>query len=333
MWKFEFWYPYFLLLSFLFFVFILFLFFKEKKKIISFSWYEDLKKIYKKDSFLYFLFFVSLFFIFLFFTFIFAEPRILNVKETESKNWIDIALILDVSYSMEANDLKPSRIEVAKKVISDFISKLHSDRVWVVLFAWKPFTSVPLSFDYNFLKDFITMTKTSTIDQRNFDLQGTAMGDALLLGTSLFEKDKEENKRQKIIILVTDGAANKWIDPNIALKLVKEKNIKVYTIWVWWLWKTYLETIDNFWNSQNIEIDWVDEKSLKNIALSTNGKYYRAISLDTLASIFNDIWKLEKTKQEVKHIKVNKEIYDIFTVWILFFMGILFFTHFRNIKF
>lgn len=333
MWKFEFWYPYFLLLSFLFFVFILFLFLKEKKKIISFSWYEDLKKIYKKDSFLYFLFFVSLFFIFLFFTFIFAEPRILNVKETESKNWIDIALILDVSYSMEANDLKPNRIEVAKKVISDFISKLHSDRVGVVLFAWKPFISVPLSFDYNFLKDFITMTKTSTIDQRNFDLQGTAMGDALLLGTSLFEKDKEENKRQKIIILVTDGAANKWIDPNIALKLVKEKNIKVYTIWVWWLWKTYLETIDNFWNSQNIEIDWVDEKSLKNIALSTNGKYYRATSLDTLASIFNDIWKLEKTKQEVKHIKVNKEIYDIFTVWILFFMGILFFTHFRNIKF
>jgi Ca-activated chloride channel homolog len=332
MWNFEFLHPYFLFLIPIFFFLLAILFFQTRKKMTSFSAFADLKAVYKNHSFFYFLFLGTIFFIFTLFCFLFADPRIINIKEKESKNGIDIAIVLDVSYSMETADLKPNRIEVAKKVIYDFLDKIRTDRVGIILFAGKPFTSVPLTFDYGFLKQFIQNTNTEIIDQRNFDLQGTAIGDALILGNSLLEKDEQDKKREKIIILLTDGSANKWINPDLALKLSLEKNIKVYTIWVWGLEQTSLQIIDSFWGVQNIQIDGIDEKALKKIASTTGGEYYRATSLSALESIFQTISKLEKRKIETSKLKTSKEMYDIFVYLLLFSFWILFFLHFKNLK-
>lgn len=75
--------------------------------------------------------------------------------ETQKKNGVDIEIVFDLSYSMIATDITPSRIEVAKKVLHDFIGELSSDRVGMVLFAGQAFASVPLTYDYDFLQEFI----------------------------------------------------------------------------------------------------------------------------------------------------------------------------------
>lgn len=73
--------------------------------------------------------------IFVFYILLFANPNISNKTETISKNGIDIVVVLDISTSIEATDLEPNRIEIAKKVLREFINKQETNRVWLVIFA------------------------------------------------------------------------------------------------------------------------------------------------------------------------------------------------------
>ena len=82
-----------------------------------------------------------------------ADPHTTNTQDSISKNGIDIAIALDLSKSMEAQDLTPSRMEAAKFVVEKFIKELSSDRAGLVVFAGKPYTSVPLTFDYSILEE------------------------------------------------------------------------------------------------------------------------------------------------------------------------------------
>lgn len=258
---------------------LIYLFLRNKNKL-DFLYYEDLKKIYWKSSFFYILFFILITSICIIFVFILANPNKENTSKTILKNWIDIILIFDVSYSMDATDLNPSRIEVARWVISTFLWWLKTDRVWVIVFSWKPFVSIPLTFDYSFLKEYVSKITTSIIAQNSWNLQWTALWDAILMWSYLF--DKKNIEREKVMIIVTDWEANKWLPPDLALKLLKEKNIKTYTIWVWWLEKTFVNVSDNFWNKIKVEIWWIDEITLKKIAVETWWKYFRANSNEVL---------------------------------------------------
>ncbi len=274
-----------------------YLFFSKKNKL-KFSFFKDLENIYKKNNFFYYLFFFLLIFISIFYVVILANPNIKNTKEEIIKNWIDIVLVFDISYSMEAKDLFPSRVELAKTVIFSFLEKLKNDRVWLVVFAWKPFTSIPLTYDYKFLQEYIKSVSTNTINQNNPNLRWTAIWDAILMWTNLFDKDSKD--REKTMILLTDWDANKWLSPLTALKLLKEKNIKTYTIWIWEL------------NSKDY-----NEEILKKIANETSWKFYRASSNKIFYQVFDDISKLEK-----KEIKT--EIKRIFTTSYDFFYNVIF---------
>jgi Ca-activated chloride channel family protein len=104
-----------------------------------------------------------------------ANPSSINTSQIEKKNGIDIEILFDISYSMKAEDLSPNRLEIAKDTLVNFISQISSDRVGLTIFAGKPFTSVPITFDYNFLKDYIKNIDVDTINQAYTYLQGTAM--------------------------------------------------------------------------------------------------------------------------------------------------------------
>ncbi|MDR1944759.1 MAG: VWA domain-containing protein [Candidatus Peribacteria bacterium] len=139
--------------------------YRKQKKSISFLFFEDLKKIYKKNNFLFYFKIFLLILIFFFYILLFANPNISNKTETISKNGIDIVLALDISTSMEATDLEPNRIESAKKIISEFIEKQETNRVGLVVFAGKPFLSIPLTFDYDILTETIENISTNNINQ------------------------------------------------------------------------------------------------------------------------------------------------------------------------
>lgn len=305
------------------------LFSRRKQRSFEFSWFEELKKVFRSDSLSYKYYFSLITLAFLLFICLLASPYKRFTEETVEKNGIDIEILFDISYSMTATDLKPSRIDVAKQVFSDFVDGLTSDRVGMIVFAGRPFTSFPLTFDYNFIKEYLKTLTVDTINQWVSGLQWTAIGDAIILGESAFWK--EEN-RQKIMILLTDGEANRWMNPISAIKYLKDKNIKAYTIWVGKTEKTFVTATDIFWNPQKVEVWGVDEESLKEIANQTWGKYYRATSSDALKQIIAEIGKLEKTKIEAKKT-MYEHPYETPFLWLLLLVlwgiGIL---SFRKVK-
>lgn len=322
---------YYLFFLLLFVVLVIFLYKKWTKKIF-FNHFEDLLSVYKSNCFYYFFYFVLIFFVFVLYTIIFSNLYIKDTIEKVNKNWIDIEIVIDVSYSMDASDLKPSRIEVSKLVIKDFLSKLSWDRVWVIVFAWQPFSSVPLSFDYDFLNRYISNISSNLFDQTNIDLQWTSTWDAILLAIDSLLSDKKNLDREKIIILISDWEANKWIDPKLASKLAKEKNIKIYTIWVWWKEKTYIDFYHPIFWTQKIEIPWLDEEKLKYISESTMWKFFRVEDKGSFEEVFREISKLEKKDIESQIFTHNKEL-NIYIVYLLIalFFYILFIKYRKNI--
>lgn len=314
-----------LLLPIIFFIILLYFYWWKK---ISFTWIEDVKKIYKISTIYYKIYYILVFIIFVFYIFIISKPVIESKLEKVSKNWIDIQIILDVSYSMIAQDLEPNRLEVAKSVISDFVNKIHSDRVWFIVYSWKVFTSLPLSYDYQIIKNTINKITISTINQNYFEMQWTATWDALILAWKLlFNNDN----REKVIILVTDWEANKWINPLAALTYIKKQfwwKIRIYTIWIWWDKKTSITITNQMWQSENMEIWWVNESVLNAIAKNTDWKFFLARDKQALENIFDTISKLEKKEIVSQSILINKEKYNYF-LYLLFFA----FTLFLSLKY
>jgi len=259
---------------------------------------------------------------------IIARPQNNYEEEQTSKKGIDIIVALDISESMLADDLKPNRINAAKEVIIDFIKKLTSDRVGIVVFAGKPFTQSPLTFDYNIITQYLNELSTKTINQNVRGLSGTAIGDAILSGITKLEKNKD---RSKVIILLTDGEANTGIDPIVASQMAKEKNIKIYTIGIGQKNGYPLQYIDTRGQKRNYTdrsgkpvLTYLDEKTLKEISNISNGKYFIASNNSKLNEIFNEINKLEKTKIEINNITKYKEAYSIYAyVTILLFIAYL----------
>lgn len=298
------------------------------------EYFSDIKKIYKTHTFLYISFIFVLLLSLWIYIFLLADPRYNYTEKNEPKNGVDIAVVLDVSYSMEAKDIAPNRITVAKTVLSQFFENLEGHRVSLVLFSWRPFASIPLTFDYPFLVEFIKNASTWIINQSVTELQWTALWDAMILASvQLFpEKEKDDEKREKVMILLTDGEANKWIDPTLSLKLLKEKGIKVYTVWVGGENKTFVEIMDPLGRLSNVEIGPVDEGILKKISAETGWKYFKATDSETFKNIFDTISTLEKKEIMVESKEIKIPFYDFFIAVLLFFHVWIFYFYFRNIK-
>lgn len=298
---------------------VIYIFFK-KTDIYNFSGLSDLQKVYGRHSYFYYVYILLLLIITGIYSLLLSQPLGVFQWEKIKKNGIDIQIIFDVSYSMIAQDIAPSRIEVAKTVVSDFVSETQNDRIGLILFAGKPFTSIPLSFDYVFIDQFLWKIHVDTINQERPHLSGTAIGDALILWAKWLLQ--EEQKREKIIILLTDWEANRGIDPLVALSYLQEKGIKTYTIWVWKDDETFIDLANNIGVVQRLQVWGIDEKTLKKISQETGGNYYRADSKDELSRIFKDISQLEKTEIEVEQFSLydskNTEIFFLLCISYIF---------------
>lgn len=160
----------------------------------------------------------------LFATFTIAEPRYAVTFHDPMKAGIDIAIVLDISKSMLAEDVEPNRIEAAKRNISEFVDSRNTDRIGLIVFAGKPFGLSPLTFDHDSLQTIIAKMGTESIRQELEGLSGTNIGDALLLALqNLKNAESSDAKREKIILLVTDGEANLGIDPRLVAIRSKEE--------------------------------------------------------------------------------------------------------------
>ncbi len=224
-----------------------------------------------------------------------AGTKLEEVKRTGA----DIVLCLDVSNSMNAEDLYPTRLEKAKQAISKLIDKLEGDRLGVIVFAGKAYVQLPITTDYAAAKLFLQTINTDMVPT-----QGTAVGSAIELAMESFGKDEGKNKA---IIIITDGE-NHEDDAVKAAEKAAENNIMVCTIGMGsekgGPIPIYRGTVREGFRKDkdgNTVITKLDEQSLQQIAYSGGGAYVRATNADSgLGSIMESINQLEKKQFETK---------------------------------
>ncbi len=255
-----------------------------------------------------------------------AGMSITRTVTTKNKISQDIMIVFDISLSMLAEDIYPNRIETAKSVIKNFIWTRTVDRIGLIIFAGKPFVSIPFSTDYSGIKNIIAWLSPYLIRQDLPGLSGTNIWDALLLANMTHTPWKSS---EKSIILLTDGRANIGIDPILAGQESKQSHIKVYTIGIWSLSGSDLFYTDSYGkktyfyndNGSKLQAD-LDEPMMQKIADTTDGKYFHANNRIALEAIFADI---DKKLPNISEEKIEKRSTDL-TITLLIAFLIIFIT-------
>ena len=216
-----------------------------------------------------------------------ARPKTIISGGSNGTEGISIALSIDISSSMLAQDFKPDRLEVAKDQAINFISGRPDDRIAVVAFAGESFTQCPLTTDHASAVNLLRQLKTGIIED------GTAIG--LGLANSI-ARLKEDDAKSKVVILLTDGVNNKGeIAPLTAAEVAASLGIRVYTIGIGKNgYASYPVQTPIGTQYQQMEVQ-IDENLLQEIAKKTGGQYFRATNGEKLAEIYEEIDKLEKT--------------------------------------
>ncbi len=231
------------------------------------------------------------------------EPKWGYHWEEVEKKGIDIMIAVDTSRSMLADDVKPNRLEVAKREIEDLLKILEGDRVGLIAFAGRAFTYCPLTSDYSAFRLFLNDLNVNIIP-----VGGTAVSEAIYKGIDAFG---ENENNHKAMIIITDGE-NHEADPLKAASKAKEKGIVIYTVGVGKKEGSYIKII----NEQGKETllkdahgqvvkSRLDEITLNKIALETGGLYTPAYGTKWgLAKIYNEsIVQIEGTVYKTQRVK------------------------------
>ncbi|ROL56757.1 VWA domain-containing protein [Bacteroidetes/Chlorobi group bacterium Naka2016] len=248
----------------------------------------------KKQYFKFSLVVLSLIFV----VFSLANP-LLGTKLTEGKRQgVDVVILLDVSNSMKAEDVKPNRLERAKQMIMKLIDNLVNDRIGIIVFAGEPYVQLPLTADYSAAKLF-----TSYIDTDIIPTQGTAIGAAIDLAVERFNF---EPNRKKAMIIITDGE-NHEDDAISAAENAAKNNFVIHTIGMGTLEggpiPIYVNGTKEFLKDQSgaVVTTKLDPVMLQKISAVGGGEFILNSGVDPdLSQIVEKIARMEKKEYERK---------------------------------
>ncbi len=230
-----------------------------------------------------------------------ARPQNFSAGQSVNAEGIDIAMVLDISGSMLAEDFKPNRLEAAKNVIDNFVSARTTDRIGLVIFSREAFTQCPLTIDYSVLRNLLGDIRTGMIED------GTAIGNGIANGINRL---KDSDAESRVIILLTDGVNNAGeVDPISAAEIASTFGIRIYTIGVGTRGQAPYPVQTPFGTRYQMVPVEIDEVILKKIADITGGEYFRATNNRALEEIYNKIDKMEKTKIEITSYRNAKELF------------------------
>jgi Ca-activated chloride channel family protein len=213
-----------------------------------------------------------------------------HIPLKQTKEGVNVVLVIDVSGSMSATDYKPTRLEAAKKSAEILLNSLkEKDHAGIVIFESGATTAAYLS---PYKERVIEKLRSITPKQGK-----TAIGDGLSLGIDM--ATSIPNKK-KVVILLSDGVNNAGvISPEEAIEFAKSNKVQVYTIGLGSTKKVVLG-YDWFGNPQYAELD---ERTLKKIAEETGGKYFKSVNDETLDEIYKNISNDIKREEEETNIK------------------------------
>lgn len=218
-----------------------------------------------------------------------ARPQQRDASVARSAEGIDIVMTLDASTSMSAEDFAPNRFEAAKAVAAEFVRGRTSDRVGLVVFAAQAYTQAPLTLDYSFLLSMLREVRMGNIED------GTAIGTAIATASARL---RDSDAASKVVILLTDGQSNRGqIDPETAAEAAAALGIRVYAIGVGGDGGP-MPGAGPFGGLLAPPAAEIDEATLRSVAATTGGRYFRATDVEALRQIYQAIGDMEQTQIE-----------------------------------
>lgn len=252
-----------------------------------------------------------------------SGPRIgSRLKEVEQKGR-EVIIALDVSNSMLAEDVKPSRIERAKQLISRMVDEMDNDKIGLIVFAGDAYTQIPITDDYPSVKMFLSTTGPDMVSK-----QGTAIGAAIELATRSFpsaETEVEEggSTKNKAIIVITDGE-NHEDDAIAAAEKANEQGIRIFTVGLGNPAGVPIPVAPGS-NAKRrnrdgtVVVSKLNEKLLTDIARVGEGAY---IPVGRISSLMDELDQLQKTEFKKKVYADYTERYQYFIGFGLLFLVI-----------
>ncbi len=252
-----------------------------------------------------------------------ARPQWITEETTIRTEGVDMIFAVDVSTSMLAEDFqmgtrRVNRLEAVKEVVKEFVRGRKSDRIGMVAFAARAYPVCPLTRDFDWLLENLERVNVGMIEDN------TALGSGL---SSALIRLRDTPSKEKAVILLTDGRNNAGtISPATAAAVARTLKIRIYAIGAGSKGPAPYPVKDPFGNTiyKPIPLD-IDEDALKNIALKTEAKYFRATDMTSLEEIFREIDKLETTPIEEKKYYQREELFHLFLIpgLILLFLEII----------
>ncbi|AXJ00998.1 Ca-activated chloride channel family protein [Cyclonatronum proteinivorum] len=220
-----------------------------------------------------------------------ARPQQENVRIDRTTEGIDIVLVIDISSSMLAEDIRPNRFLAVKEVAQNFVRQRSNDRIGVVVFARESITLVPPTLDHRLVQTQLDLLDIGIVRD------GTAIGMGVATAANRL-RDSEAASR--VIVLLTDGENNAGeLDPLTSAKIVRSLGMRMYTIGASGEGSAPYPVADPVLVRRyiNIPIE-IDEPLLITMAEMTGGRYFRARDNRELEDIYAEIDQLETSSFE-----------------------------------
>jgi Ca-activated chloride channel family protein len=226
-----------------------------------------------------------------------VNPKIGTKMETVKREGIDIVFAMDVSKSMLAEDVAPSRLEKSKQIVSQIINQLGNDRIGIVAYAGSAFPVLPITTDYSVAKMFLQSMNTEMVSS-----QGTSLDDAIKLSSTYFD---DKSKTSKLLILISDGEDHSD-GAQAAAEEANKQGMRIITIGIGTekggtipLKKNGIVESYQRDNNGEVVVTKLNRASLETIAKTTKGGYINGNNTkDVLAYIKATLDKIQKTEFE-----------------------------------
>lgn len=243
----------------------------------------------------------------------------------------DIMIAIDLSESMNANDIQPSRLEKIKFELKKIIDEFNSDRIGIIMFSNEAYIQCPLTYDKNALNLFIETLNTGLVPN-----SGTDFGPPLDLSLDKLLADKiQKNDKSKIIILISDGEDFGENTYEIVDK-IKESSIKLFTVGIGTAQGTRITLRNGLFKKDKDGkevITKLNSTSLKKIANETKGKYFEISNqINQINGMIYEIKEIKGDLIDSKFMDVTKNKYFYFLFVALMLMSMDFLFNFKIIK-
>jgi Ca-activated chloride channel homolog len=240
-----------------------------------------------------------------------VNPKMGTKLKTVKREGVDIVFAIDVSKSMDAEDIVPSRLEKSKQLVSQIFNNLGSDRVGIIAYAGGAVPQLPITTDYSAAKMFLQALNTDMISS-----QGTAIGDAIELATTYYDDEQQTNR---VLFILSDGEDHEGNVEEIT-EQASEIGIRIFTIGVGTEKGGPIPikrngVIQNYKKDNQGEtvITKLNPETLKEIAKSAKGSYIEGdVTSNVVDQVTEELQNIEKTEFEAKQFADFKSHFQLF---------------------